>query len=77
MTKELYFCARMYCLVKNVEQSKIAANIFYLITVTEIACKSPAVKVLNTDRQGITMLNLFVKNECCNIFEVKAPLTEQ
>ena len=64
-------------MVRNLEQSKVVANIFYLITVTEITCVSPVVKVLNTDCQELTILILFVENECCNIFEVNTLLTEQ
>ena len=76
MTKERYFYARTYRVVKNVGQWKVATSIFHSITVTEITCGSPAVKVLNTDHREITMSNLFGKTEYFNIFEVKALLAE-
>lgn len=58
MTKEQHFYGRTYRVVKKLEESKIAVNIFfYLITVTEIICVIPVVNVFKADRVEISIPN--------------------
>lgn len=58
MTKEQHFYGRTYRVVKKLEESKIAVNIFfYLITVTEIIYVIPVVNVFKADRVEISIPN--------------------